>query len=302
MGQYDNLTFMKEHLDLAGYMQLSKQLQSLTESEITLNSFIIKHFEEIHYYGIIDLAQKAKVSKATIGRYLNKLGYTGYSEFKTALKNNLRTHNVMVAPIEASRVKNQSQDDSIQETALRYISNVTQLIQQFSDELDCDALKKLAKMIAEKQRTIYVVGSASSRALATHFSTLLKYSRTEVVLLPLDKAELPKALLGVSQQDILIAFSYYRFNPVVLEVTKYFNGINANVVVISNTHSNPYGIYSDMQFILPSDVDSIFHSRTIGFLFIELLLYLLQKECRDHDNFEDLETLFKFFGTYSCTE
>lgn len=302
MGQYDNLTFMKEHLDLAGYMRLAKQLQSLTESETALNAFIIKHFEELSYYGIIDLAQKAKVSKATIGRYLNKLGYTGYAEFKTALKNNLRTHNIMVAPIEASRVKNQSQDDSIQETALRYIGNVTQLIQEFSNELDCDALKKLAKMIAEKQRTIYVVGSASSRALATHFSTLLKYSRTEVVLLPLDKAELPKAILGVSQQDILVAFSYYRFNPVVLEITKYFNTINANVVVISNTHSNPYGIYSDMQFILPSDVDSIFHSRTIGFLFIELLLFLLQKECRYDDNFEDLETLFKFFGTYSCAE
>ncbi len=89
---------MKDHLDLTSYKQLAEKLQPYTESEAMLNSFIVNHFEELSYYGIIDLAQKAQVSKATIGRYLNKLGFTGYAAFKNALKKELITHN-MVSPV-----------------------------------------------------------------------------------------------------------------------------------------------------------------------------------------------------------
>ncbi len=292
---------MKDNLDLTSYKLLTDKLQPLTESEELLNRFIIEHFEELSYYGIIDLAQKAKVSKATIGRYLNKLGYTGYAAFKNALKKDLIAH-TMVSPIEASKTKSTLQGEDTKQDAFRYIDNVSQLIQQFSADLNLDELEKLAKLIADKNRTIYVVGPASSLALAIHFSTLLKYSRTEVVLLPLDTGELPKALLGVTEKDVLIAFSYYRFNPVVLNITKYFNSKNAHVTVVTNTQSNPYSIYSTAQYILPSDVDSIFQSRTIGFLLVELLLFLVQKESCNDDNFEELESLFKFFDTFSSIE
>lgn len=292
---------MKDHLDLTTYKQLAEKLQPYTESEAALNSFIINHFEELSYYGIIDLAQKARVSKATIGRYLNKLGFTGYAAFKSALKRELITH-TMVSPIEANKSKQTSQISDIKSEAQRYIGNVSQLIEQFSRDLNMENLESLAKMIMDKERTIYVVGPASSYALAIHFSTLLKYSRSNVVLLPLDKGDLPKALLGVSDKDVLIAFSYYRFNPDVLNITKLFNLKNAHVTVVTNTHSNPYSIYSDVQYVLPSDVDSIFHSRTIGFLFVELLLFLVQRESNGDDNFEELEELFKFFGTFSSLE
>jgi DNA-binding MurR/RpiR family transcriptional regulator len=289
---------MKDNLDLATYKQLAEQLKPFTDSESQLHHFIVTHFEELSYYGIIDLAQKVQISKATIGRYLNKLGFTGYAAFKNALKKDLIAHTI-VSPIEASKNKSSDNEADLQTETQRYIGNVSQLIEQFAKELNVQQLDKLATLIADKSRTIYVVGPASSHALAIHFSTLLKYSRTEVVLLPLDKGELPKALLGVSKNDILVAFSYYRFNPVVLEITQFFNSKQAHVTVVTNTNSNPYGKYSNMQYVLPSDVDSVFHSRTIGFLFIELLLFLVQRQTGSNDNFEELESLFKFFGTFS---
>lgn len=206
--------------------------------------------------------------------------------------------NNIVAPIEANKAKSQVQGHDTKTEALRYICNVSQLIDQFSSELPFKELTILSKLIADKNRTIYVVGPASSHALAVHFSTQLKYSRTNVVLLPLDTRELAGALLGIQEHDLLITFSYYRFNPVVLDIIKYFNSKRAHVTVVTNTYSNPYGIYSDMLFVLPSNVDSIVHSRTIGFLFVELLLFLLQRASHNDNNFEELENLFKHFGAF----
>lgn len=291
---------MNELLDLDKYQSLVKELSPLTESESVLDSFIVNHFEELSYYGIIDLAQRAQVSKATIGRFLNKLGFTGYSAFKTAVKKELIA-NEITAPISAKKKASAKKQDT-KSAAKNYVSNVSQLILQFEAQLDYQKVDELASLIADKSRQIYVVGPASSHSLALHFTTLLKYSRDGIHLLPLDKSELPKSLLGLKKKDVLIAFSYYRFNPVVLDICKYFQSKRAHVCIVTNTLSNPYSVYSSEQFILPSDADSVFHSRTVGFLFVELLLFLVQHKSTKSDNFEELERLFKFFGTFSSLE
>ncbi len=53
------------------------------------------------------------------------------------------------------------------------------------------------------------------------FTTLIKYFRDRVTLLSMDVGELPKSLLTVTDQDVLIVFSYYRFNRVVIRVTEW---------------------------------------------------------------------------------
>ncbi|MCG6229626.1 MurR/RpiR family transcriptional regulator, partial [Vibrio furnissii] len=118
---------MKDPLDLTTYKRLAEQLKPFTESETLLHSFIVEHFEELSYYGIIDLAQKAKVSKATIGRYLNKLGYTGYAAFKSALTQD-QIAQTFVAPIEANKARAMVQGTDTKEEASRYIGNVSLLI------------------------------------------------------------------------------------------------------------------------------------------------------------------------------
>lgn len=58
----------------------------LTESECRLNEYINKHFNELPYHGIVDLSQNAMVSKATIGRFLNKIGFYGLCCFSQSIR------------------------------------------------------------------------------------------------------------------------------------------------------------------------------------------------------------------------
>lgn len=64
-------------------------LCSLTESEHRLDAYMREHFNELPFHGIIDIARNAMVSKATVGRFLNKLGFIGYADFRRALENTL---------------------------------------------------------------------------------------------------------------------------------------------------------------------------------------------------------------------
>lgn len=285
-------------LTLDEYVAQTVQLPSLTESEQRLDSYIQAHFNELPFHGIVDLARNAAVSKATVGRFLNKLGYTGYSAFRRALENTLAQQK-LIPPFElASRVQEKSRVTTARIVS-EFSKNIATLFENFKDNLDIDKLDEFINIILNTDRHIYLIGPSSSHAMAKHFSTLIQYFRNNITLLSVDTGDLPKALLNISSQDVLIVFSYYRFNRVVIRVAEWFRKKDALVVLITNSESNPYGKFCHLQFVLPSDSQSVFKSRIIGFFFIELVLHLAYERGEREGNFEQLESLFVFFETFS---
>lgn len=289
-----------ESLTLSEYRTLTAQLTSLTDAEIKLNNYIQLHFNALPYHGIIDLASNAVVSKATIGRYLNKLGFIGYSSFKRAVERAANQQR-LISPIEViNSVSNNSTTDTKVITR-EFTHNISKLIENIHEALDIDSLNKLITLILNEDKHIYVVGPSSSYAMAKHFSTLLKYFRNDIACLSIDIGELPKQLVGISSQDVLIVFSYYRFNKVVVDIAKWCKQKEVSVVVVTNTYINPYARFADLQFVLPSEANTVFQSRMIGFYFVELILHLTYEKSETEGNFERLEELFDFFGTFSAT-
>lgn len=67
----------------------SQKVKELNELELIVYTFIVENMEQINQMTIRDLSDNCHVSTSTILRCLNKLGYSGYSEFKYALKENL---------------------------------------------------------------------------------------------------------------------------------------------------------------------------------------------------------------------
>lgn len=289
----------KQALNRGQYLQLTGQIGFLTESESRLNAYIQTHFSELPYHGIVDLANNAAVSKATIGRFLNKLGFTGYAAFKRALEQSLSQQKI-APPVELAARSTEKTTTPTKEIVAEFNKNVTALFEAFKNQIDIASLDEFIKLILDNERRIYVVGPSSSHAMAKHFATLMKYFRDNVTLLAIDVGELPKALLNISDKDVLIVFSYYRFNRVAINIAKWFRRRDAVVVLVTNSDANPYGKFCDLQFVLPSDAQAIFKSRIIGFFFIELTLHLAYERGEGEGNFEQLEELFALFETFSA--
>ncbi|WP_019210300.1 MurR/RpiR family transcriptional regulator [Yersinia massiliensis] len=285
-------------LTLEKYILQTTQLDSLTDSECRLDAYIQIHFNELPFHGIIDLARNAMVSKATVGRFLNKLGFTGYSAFKRELEKTL-SQQKLVPPFELVSRANERAKVTTEEIVSDFNKNVTMLFENFKNNIDIESLDEFISLILDTDRHLYVIGPSSSHAMAKHFTTLVKYFRDSVTLLSVDVGDLPKDLLNLSSRDVLITFSYYRFNRVVIRVTEWFRRKDAVVVLITNSESNPYGKFCNLQFVLPSDVQSVFKSRIISFFFIELVLHLAYEKGEGEGNFEQLEELFVFFELFS---
>lgn len=67
----------------------SQKVKDLNELELIVYTFIVENIERVGEMTIRDLSDNCHVSTSTILRCLNKLGYSGYTEFKYSLKENL---------------------------------------------------------------------------------------------------------------------------------------------------------------------------------------------------------------------
>ena len=65
------------------------ELQKYNETGIRIYKYSVSNFEKIQYMTIRELAEELQVSTSTILRFCNKNEFTGYGEFKKALKKEL---------------------------------------------------------------------------------------------------------------------------------------------------------------------------------------------------------------------
>ena len=68
-------------------------IKTLSRNELQILKFIYDHAEQAAEMTIRQLAHEAGYSPATVMRFCRKLGYTGFSELKYAIRTEMRSHN-----------------------------------------------------------------------------------------------------------------------------------------------------------------------------------------------------------------
>ena len=63
-------------------IKISAEYQHLTPTQRKIAEFLSHHLNDVLVLNVTQLAEKARVSEATISRLVTRLGFAGFSEFK----------------------------------------------------------------------------------------------------------------------------------------------------------------------------------------------------------------------------
>ncbi|MFC6171182.1 MurR/RpiR family transcriptional regulator [Loigolactobacillus jiayinensis] len=124
-----------------------QEVRSLNQLEMTVYKFIISHPRDVEGLTIRQMAEQSHVSATTILRFLKKVGYSGFSEFKFALKQ-------------------QHQQEAIQ-PKLQDLTPIKQFFEQLSDHHFNHQIERAATMAATAGTTIFF-GLGTSGSLAQY--------------------------------------------------------------------------------------------------------------------------------------
>lgn len=187
-------------------LQTREVKTKLTRSEENLLDFIEKNFEKIPKYSVLRLCEEAYSSQATVNRVCKKLGFSGFSELKFSILEDLEKMN--------------NSKNSHVNTTIFYIDNIN------FNEINCviEALKK--------NRKILLYGLGASQITAAYFQRQLLYLGFQAIMISEEK------MMEAFEDFIILIISSSGETPRIKHIAKNMRNLNRIVIAVTKKDSS----------------------------------------------------------------
>ena len=254
--------------------QINK-LKKLTASEKKLVEYFQMAKEQIALQNIYDISQGAEVSTATVTRFVARLGYTDFHDFKAKIRSGL------MGRLDSSwdryqLARKELLGDSKDQWG-QFCKLVIHDLEAAHANISSQKMNKVAKTIATAAGTIYVVGQFNSYIVANLFWQQLMLLRPRVVFLNDQCGNLIHQLLEIDQEDVLFAVGYQRYAHQTTLTVKEFARKKAKVIVLNDSELSPLSKYASIELTVPVEWPAVFGSRCSGLMVVEGLAVHIAK-------------------------
>jgi DNA-binding MurR/RpiR family transcriptional regulator len=242
----------------------------VTPKGMTIARYVAANPRSASFTSASEVAQQTGVNVATVVRFAQRVGFSGWPEFQLHLRHHylgsllpsglMRDHQPVVA-------------DSPLEGALR---RDAQNLQDALTSIDFEAGTKVARLIADAPRTL-VVSSGSYAAVGQIFAHLARFMGYDVSLETRGGAHLVAALSTFKPGDCLLVINFWRVVKEVLLTTQYCRRQGMTTIAITDSLFSPQAQAAEHALIVPTESVSFFQSMTAAVSLVHGLLAELQQ-------------------------
>ena len=232
--------------------EIKQQTSKLSPKAQLIADFILKNYVDVAFMGIVELSNRAKVSSATITRFVHHFGFTSYTSFQKELQNLAKTEITPFKEFQSYVLDNSEQDFLMDQ------------IQESKDALDMIYTEQLSKKIIdvanvmENARQIYILGSRSSFAIAYYMFFSLKRIKENIHLIENRNEDSSLNLQYISAEDLLIAISYPKYTEYTVHVLNFFNERGCKIVSITDRMTSPLAKNADYLLLVKNKLKIYF--------------------------------------------
>jgi len=214
---------------------INRTFPSLTNSEQKVASFVLNNLDQVMYFSVTDLADKAAVGETTVLRFCRKIGLKGFQEFKLTIAQNLSEADQEKEPLESNNLV-----QTILTNTMKSLDNTASMIQEQSLNGAIDLL--------DQARTIHFFGVGTSALTAQDAkSRLLKIGIFSHAIADPHLQAMSAAAL--TNEDVVIALSISGSTRDTLESLEIAKNAGAKIIAITYYHRSPITQFADI--VLP---------------------------------------------------
>ncbi|WP_290138203.1 MurR/RpiR family transcriptional regulator [uncultured Dubosiella sp.] len=240
---------------------------------------LFRHSQDVLSMNAFDLSKQADVSSSTLYRLCRKLGFDGFSDFKTSLASAWSETRLQDTPVDFDRPFSE-QDDSaalVQKMGSLYRQSVDQTIRM----LNLDELEAIARALRDARRVFLLTSSFNLSAAQTFDWRLREIGIHIHVVGELDQQRLTCA--SARENDLFLFVSYNGKMDHIVELLKEVSSRGARIALVTSTKPTPCRYYANMELSLCSEEDALvkistFSSFTSITFVLDVLFGLLYQE------------------------
>ncbi len=241
-----------------------------------LAEYFLENMNLLALLPIDDIAQQANVSKASVVRFAQLIGYRGFKELKEEFSSSLIDQ---LSPTEKYKIVVAEQDgfpDSIALAAQNVMTNIQETLryidrQQFHQAVDA--------IIAAKN--IYCLGLELSAALSHLMTFLLCLYHYPAHHMSLDYLRFKEQVAHMSKDDLLIAFSFSPYSRETVEAIAAAREKELVSIAFTDKKTAPIRNYATFTFQIKTD--NIMFSNSVGAITVLINAIITELNFRDRE-------------------
>ncbi len=233
-----------QHRILRRIVEASDQL---TPKQRTLADYVARSYQKVAFMTAKELSLACKVSEATVIRFVNALGFSGYGEFVKLLQGIVNARLTLADRVQLQELERRDEPDVFRQVMLGELSNVKELCQH----LDAKTFRQVVRVLTQASR-VDVVGGRDSHGLAFYLAWSLQRIRPGVRLLEGTQEFAVDQLTMELDPGALVAVGMARYPNSLINLTRYAKDFGFQVVVITDSVISPLVALSDLSLIAPS--------------------------------------------------
>ena len=239
----------------------------LTPAQHRIMRYIMDNYEEAIFLTASQLAQRVKVSEATVVRLAQALGFDGYPGMQKKFREGFRDRLSTVTRLEHTVDQVRQEGDALVKVLQEDVRNLSQTIRDLPIEIFKQAVAEI-----QNARRIFVVGLRGAHAPALTLSTYLRFLGKEAQLLVPGHGELWDILQGLGKKDLAAGISFPRYTRFTVEILEYARRHKARVGAITDSPLSPLAQHAHWVLTAHCELDSFIESFTAATSVVNALL------------------------------
>lgn len=277
------------------FKKINQIMPKLSKGHKLIANYIIEHYDKAAYMTALKLGNTVGVSESTVVRFATEVGFDGFPSLQRAMQEMLKNKLTAVQRMEVT--SDQLGDEDILEKVLNLdIERIRKTLEETSKEDFSKAIDTISNA-----KTIYIIGSRSSAALANFLSYYFNLIFPSVKLVhTTSRSELFEQIMRIDENDVMIGISFPRYSKQTVLAFQYASSNKAKVIAITDSKSSPLAQYADTVLIAQSDMASFVDSLVAPLSLINALIVALSIKNRDKvsKNLGKLEGIWEEYQVY----
>jgi len=279
--------------------EIAEKYGAFSKGNKRIADFITEHYEVAAFLTAAALGQKIGVSESTVVRFAASLGYRGYPDFQTHLRDLVKSSLTSAQRLEVANANLGETDviDAAMTADIEMIRATRELISREAFSASVDAL--------HNAKRIYVLGVRSCASLAGFAAFYLNLVYDEVRLVnTTSMSEIFEQLCRITQDDVCIAISFPRYSRQTVNALRYAAGQGAQVIAITDSEDSPLAPLATQLLLAKSNMVSFLDSLTAPLSLINALIAAAAQRKQDvvYKNLQKLEDIWGEYQVYQTQE
>jgi len=274
---------------------LQEKEPTFSKGQKRIARYITDSYDKAAFMTANRLGKTVGVSESTVVRFAVDLGFDGYPSMQKAMREMVLNRLTSVQRIEVAN--NRLGDHDVVSTVLH--SDMEKL-RQTSETVSREEFGKAVEAILKGKR-LYILGVRSVAPLANFLGYYLNYMFNNVHVLSGSSAgEMFEKIVGVTSEDVIIAFSFPRYSASTTKGARYCRSAGATVIGITDNRESPLGQCSDHVLLAKSDMVSLVDSLVAPLSLVNALIVAIaaKREKELSQTFANLERIWDEYDVY----